>query len=279
MRNLMIEIFRFLFRLAFFRKRYFGLYKRIIFPLNLFKGVKRKYVDDDNLVFELHLEDWIQQNIFFLGGYEKLELNLIKHSLQKGDVFVDIGANIGLYTLLASSLIGEEGKVLAFEPSTLNNERLRRNISLNKFENIVVEKVGVFDRDTQLAIYNNTKEANQGMVSSYLTEYSSSETIDAISLDNYLHRYPLPKINFIKMDIEGGEYPALLGMKNTLLKYKPTLLIEIDDEILQRTPYTSQQIFSYLKELGYKDYYIDSNGNLSENTVRKKVKNYVFINQ
>lgn len=254
MRSILAEIFRILFRFTIFKKRFFGIHQRIISPLNLFEGVKKRFYFKNSILFDLCIDDWIQENLFFLGEYEAEELIFFENTIKEGDVFVDIGANIGLYTLYASNLVGNNGKVISFEPYGDNFRFLEHNVSLNNKNNIVLEKLAVSRAKKHISIAYDKKDANRGMASTYLKEFSHKELVDSISLDLYFEQKPIDKITFIKIDIEGGEYPALLGMQKTLSKYGPTILIEINKEILSLTPYTEQNIVQYLNQLGYRKY-------------------------
>ncbi len=277
MRSILSEVFKFLFKKPFFRKKFFGIHKRIFAPLNLFKGVKKRIKLKNDISFELDISDWIQGNLYFLEEYENPELQFVEKSLKKGDVFIDIGANIGLYTLVASKLVGENGKVIAFEPLMQSYHSLKKNVSINSRKNIVLENLAIAEMNTQIDIFYNRKAANLGMASSYLNEYSDSHEANAVSIDLYLKKHPLTSIELIKIDIEGGEYSALVGMKDTLINYTPKLLLEIDEDILSFTPYSERDILDYLENLGYKKHFIDDNGDLTKTEKNKKRKNYAFI--
>lgn len=276
MRIILAQIFRFLFQFSFFRKRYFGIHQRIIFPKKLFRGVKRKYLFDDSLNFELHIEDWIQQNLYFLGEYENTELTFVKNHLKKGDYVIDIGANIGLYALFCSKYVGQEGKVYAFEALPKNFNLFQKNVALNSVKNVQLENLAIFNTQGTLEIFTNTEEANQGMASSYMKDFSEKISIPALTLDAYVEEHKIEKIDFIKMDIEGGEFPALQGMRNTLQKFKPTLLLEVDAEILKNTPFTEEEILNFLAKLNYSKYFLTEKGELSEKDTFRNSKNYIF---
>ena len=98
MRLIIAKIFRLLFRIKYFKSKHFGIHQKIFAPLNLFNGITQtiKYKD---LNLTLNIDDWIQENIYFLGEYESIELKTLKLFLKKDSVFIDIGANFGLYTL------------------------------------------------------------------------------------------------------------------------------------------------------------------------------------
>ena len=278
MRVFIADILKFLFKYKYFRNKYFGIYKRIISPFHIFKNIKKIYVFEEKIVFELHLNDWIQQNIYLLGTYEEGELNFMKNFLKKGDTFIDIGANIGLHTLVASKITGKYGKVISFEPFQKNFELLKKNISLNlETENITVEKKAVYSKNTNIKLFYNTKDANNGMASSYTDGYDQKETVEAIMIDSYVKLHNLNTISMIKIDIEGGEFPALTGMKETLTTLRPLLLIEIDDEILKNTPYCANDIYDFLRDLGYKKYFLEESGNLTASQSSYFTYNYVFM--
>jgi len=251
MRSTLADISRALFRIPFFRKRFYGIYERIISPWHLFRGVRKSIYFQDRYWFDLSVDDWIQAHLFFLGEYEQAELDFLSGFLQKGDVLIDIGANIGLYSLWVARLVGPQGKVIAFEPVSSNFEQLKHNISLNAPQPIVLEKMAVTDKSGPLTIRYHQGDANRGMASAYLPEFTHSEEVQATTLDEYLAKNPVSRLDFIKMDIEGGEYPALLGMQETLARYTPAILVEIKPSVLSQTGYTTEAIVALLAELGY----------------------------
>ena len=268
---------RLLFKIPFFKKRFFGFHKRIIAPFNLFKGVVQHMKFQDSIHLRLHIDDWIQENIYFVDEYEKAEFKTLKNLLNKGDVLVDIGANIGLYTLCASKLVGDDGHVICFEPFSTNFSALKTNLSINENSNIIVEKVAVGDSNSVIDLFYDDKEMNLGMVSSQLSEYSQTEKVTCVSLDSYLQNNPYKKVDFVKIDIEGNEYAALLGMKNILEKFHPILLVEIlEDEELRQSG-NKQKILGYLENLDYEKHFIDDNGELSFVEKNSKRCNYIFL--
>jgi FkbM family methyltransferase len=268
--------FKLLLRIPFFNKRYFGFYKRIFLPYDLFKD-ETKVVDFRGFRLNLHLDDWIQQNIYFKGNYENTELNWIEKNLSANDVFVDVGANIGIYTLTAAQKVSE-GKVYSFEPFEQNHKSLLKNIGLNTFKNIKVEKLAVAESEKTISLFYDEKDKNLGMVSSYNESKQNETKLKAIALDEYASKNNILKISMIKMDIEGNELFALQGMKTVLKTHKPKLLIEVDSEILKRAGYTSSDIFSFLELMDYERFYFDEKGELvDEEPIFSVTKNIVFL--
>lgn len=274
MRSLLASIFKSLFSLPFLRRFFYGLHTRVFLPFQLFKGVI-KQSNYFGVAFKLHIDDWIQENIYFLNDYERAELTFLINKLQADDVFVDIGANIGLYSLVASQSLTSSGKVIAFEASQENHSRIQEHIELNESQNIVAHHLAVADRNKDITLYYDAEAANRGMVTAYSQkEEGSTEVVRAVSLDQFLTE---ERIDFIKLDIEGGEYEALLGMKKKLEKYKPTLLLEMEEDIIAQTNYSKQDMLDFLHTIGYQQFFISDTGDLISSNENPSRKNYVFL--
>ena len=276
-RSVFAEILRVIIKIPYVGEKFWGICCKKIISLNLFKNVTKKVKIGDNILLELNISDWIQMNLFFVGAYEMAELQFAKKTIPKEGCFIDIGANIGLYSLIIAKSVGEKGKVIAFEPFSTNYRSLLKNISLNSITNIIVEQQAISDDNKQIELYYDQFDNNLGMTSSYKSKYSHKEIVDAVSIDNYLEKHHIDNIHLIKIDIEGGELLALSGMKKTLIRYEPVLIIEVDENILASTPYKKQDILEFLAYLNYDMYYIDNNGNISTNEINKKRKNLAFI--
>ncbi|MDC9722842.1 MAG: FkbM family methyltransferase [Urechidicola sp.] len=273
MRIILAKIWKIFFKINFIKSKYFGLHKKVFKPLNLFKGVILK-VEFNGFFLVLHLDDWIQENIFFLGEYEKAELKTLNYFLNQNSVFVDLGANFGLYTLYASKLIGMDGKVISFEPFKKNYKALTNNIAINNFNNIQSENIAVGEREGEINLYYDSSEMNLGMASTKFIENSYREKATIITLDSYFSDKSISRIDFVKIDIEGHEYKALLGMKNLLLRHHPTLLIEILRE--EELPNNEDKVIRFLSSLGYIKYFINDNGSISLKQNNLKRQNYIF---
>ena len=260
------------------RKHYFGLYKRFISPKSIFDTIVINTTYDGNLKLKVELCDWIQQQIYFLDYSDINGINFLKKNLRKGAVFLDIGANIGAYTLIGSKLVGENGKVFAFEPVGNIRETLNTNISTNNLKNITVIDQAVYDKNIDLELFISNKK-NKGMSSIYRhsQESGEKETVKAIKIDDFVKLNNVPKIDLIKLDIEGAELNAILGMTKTIHRFHPTFIMEISDDILENSSQEKNNIFSLMKTLNYKPYSIDSKGyivNISRKN--KNYHNYVF---
>ena len=273
MRHLIAFLFRILFKSKSLKHTYFGFYKKIFYPFNIFKGVRKRVIYRNKIILILDIDDWIQQNLYFLNEYEEKEIKFVESYLTKGDIFIDIGANIGLFSLVASNQVGGAGVVYAFEPINNNYNKLTNHIRINDMNNIIAEKLAVSDNQNILKFYINEHEKDSGMATNYSDKYTSTENVSSTSLDLYFTNKELGRVRLIKIDIEGGEYSALIGMQEILKTHKPVLLIEINPD----TPHGQKSIESFLSDLGYAKYFLDNNGFLINNRLPEdQSNNYLF---
>ena len=176
---------------------------------------------------------------FVQGRYEPDTVELISARLTKGDVAYDVGAHVGYLTILMANLVGNEGKVIAFEPRPVNYSYLTKHLRINNVGNVECIKKGVSDVAGVVTFDSNTGTGT-GQISS-----KGNISIETICLDDEIDNSRLPPPNFIKMDIEGGEVDALKGSHNLLTKYKPILHISTHGEDIHA------QCIEYIKQHGY----------------------------
>ncbi len=168
--------------------------------------------------------------------YEQDEIQFYKKTIQSDWIVFDVGANIGIYSLLGSALVGPNGKVFAFEPSKEALNLLNNNLAENKNQNVEVVPAAVSEQKGSINI--SIDENNLGSSSVHATS-TNTYVVDAISLDGFIKERNIQP-NFIKIDIEGAELSALKGaqsVKNALimLEYNPLLLRKLglnSDELL-----------------------------------------------
>jgi FkbM family methyltransferase len=273
MKTLLAKAFRQLFKIKFFKRKFYGVHQRIFKPFKLFNKVVCT-INYNGFKLNLKIDDWIQENIFFLGEYEKAELIALEHHLKPGDTFLDLGANLGLYSLHASRFVGEKGKVISFEPFSVNYNALKEHIAINQLTNVCLEKLAVGKETGTITMYLDEKEGNLGMVTANYIENAREEVVDIVSIDEYLDLNPIKSVDFIKIDIEGFEYPTLLGLENTLKKHRPTLLIEILED--EASAQNDEKVHVFLNGLGYTKNFISDNGALSNSPTNLLRKNYLF---
>lgn len=153
--------------------------------------------------------------------YEKNSIQAIINNVRKGQTFINIGANIGYFTLILSRAVGEKGRGYAFEPDPDNFRYLKKNVELNGYENIILEQRAVGDETGIADFYLNNKgnKSDHRIWEDRIGGVREIIEVEMICLDEYFKGIDL-KIDFIKMDIQGAEALALSGMENILAENK-----------------------------------------------------------
>jgi len=200
----------------------------------------------------------VGRELAFFRVYEKGETELFKRVVREGMTVVDLGANIGYYTLLAAKLVGDKGRVFAFEPTPNNFDLLVKNIEVNGYKNIVAQQKAVSNRNgtTKLFLYPGDPNASN--------IYDSCSGRDSImvgvtSLDSFWQSEGCPPIDVIKMDIEGGEMAALEGMTEIISRNDNLrIMTEFFPEDLQRAGVAPLDFLNKFIECGFKLYAITS---------------------
>ena len=187
----------------------------------LFKSFKPKVVAV--LGYRMWLDDRDTLELGRRGVYEPVETDLLKRELKPGQTFVDVGANIGYYTLLAAGIAGPRGKVYAFEPGPENFRLLQKNISANGLGNVTAANQALSHRSGKIRLYLN--ESNRGDHRIYDShDGRASVEIKAVTLDSFFKKLD-KQIHFIKMDVQGAEAAAFSGMKGLVRKNKGLKLV------------------------------------------------------
>jgi FkbM family methyltransferase len=152
------------------------------------------------------------------GFWEANETFWFTKTLRKGDTVVDIGANVGYYTLLGAKLVGDKGRIFAFEPDPVSFALMERNIRLNGLTNVVLEQKAVSNEPGSLRLFFNKR--NKGDARIYQPKGQKREFVDveAVALDDYFANYA-GRIDYVKIDTQGAEGVILEGMVGLLGKY------------------------------------------------------------
>jgi len=190
------------------------------------------------------------------GSHEKrMYLSIIR----KGDVVVDVGANVGYFTLLFSDLVGPGGVVHAFEPLPSTFDLLSRNV--RKFpahKNVILNCFALGEKDQRTTLFVPKEDHGQAAlaqhrVGSWTTNQIRAVNVEMMRLDRYAER--LPKIDFIKCDAEGAELLVLRGGESTLRRCGPKIFLEIEERWISSFGWTAADVFGFLRQIGYQYFY------------------------
>ena len=202
--------------------------------------------------WELRLECLIQRGVYY-NCYEPWETAYLPHLVKEGMTVIDVGANIGYYSLLLGKLVGPRGIVHAFEPQVQVFEQLCRNIDLNNMGWIEPHRCALGDKVEQRQM-TSLIIGNMGVQRIATDKDKGSDSIQVSTLDEFVWQEKLDRIHLIKVDIEGFEYSFLRGSKRILTELKPTLLMELNADALIAFDVSLAQVLSLLKESGYTIY-------------------------
>jgi FkbM family methyltransferase len=144
---------------------------------------------------------------------------------RKGEVLIDIGAHIGKYTLTAAKAVTEKGLVVAVEPHSTNYQTLQKNIQINGLTNVKTLNIAAWNTSTKLNLYT-VAENKASMYSTKITRPDYLE-VNAQTMDSALKELYLPRLDWIKIDVEGAEVEALQGLDETITQYTPKLIVEV----------------------------------------------------
>ncbi len=215
--------------------------------------VKRRRVK-----WSLDLREGIDLAIY-LNVYEPETLHSFKELVKPGDIVLDIGANIGAMTLPLAKAVGENGQVIAFEPTTWAYEKLQRNLSLNpqlinqvKPEQIMLLAAGEKPPALVYSSWDLTAdvENNDAIHPLHQGKLMKTDGVKGVSLDEYCEENLVKKIDLIKLDVDGYELTVINGAQKTLMKYRPKIIMEMALYVQEER----QQIDSLFQALQQADY-------------------------
>lgn len=201
-----------------------------------------------SLIIDPSIDKGVEQSLFETGTYEKGILHFIKNNLKSDGCFVDVGANIGLMSIF-TAIKFPNSKVVAFEAHPHTLKILEENIRLNEVKNIQIQPLALSNTSGLVTIFDNWN-VNRGGASIKLNKgESNSHQVNCNLLDSFTSIAP----SMIKIDVEGAELEVLLGAKNTIETYRPTLIIEISKGRDQLDE--SKEIYDFLISLGFYSLY------------------------
>jgi len=185
---------------------------------------------------------------------------LIKN-LEQGDIFIDIGAHVGFFTILAGEKVGESGHVYSFEPEEENYKQLIEQIKLNRFGNITPFNFAVGEKQNVRDFYINSDndgghcfwDVSRHPFNRKCADLDKQITkkVKIAPLDGILENYDLSALKAIKIDVEGFELAVLSGAKKILQQHKPYVIAEVNRFGLEQLGYSEQQMIQFMENLDY----------------------------
>lgn len=196
---------------------------------------------------------WGYWDLFIYGVMEINQLYFWKKFIRKGDTVIDVGANYGYWTLVASNFVGIEGHVLAFEPIEKTFGVLLRNINASNVHNVKLNKLGLSNQNLKTTFHISSSDeigsqSSQG--GQAIVNFDIEQEVELVSLDSLINTDK--RVSLIKIDIEGGELFALQGMEQLLRAQQPVVTFEWNVLTAQAMGYHPDEIINYMESLNYK---------------------------
>ena len=200
--------------------------------------------------------DILQQYVYYFGIWEPDLTGWISRRLHSGDTFVDVGANVGYYSLLASTLVGQSGSVVAIEPSPRLFQAIRDSVARNRLRNVRSVNLAVLDRSTMVSLFRGTE---------YHSGLTTTREERGLEFECRVETAPLPAIlspeetrgaRLVKVDVEGAEWSVISGMEPILASGRDDLevIVEIDAELLAHQARRPDDILALFADHGFHAY-------------------------
>jgi FkbM family methyltransferase len=207
--------------------------------------------------WQLDLREGIDFAIYLLGAFESSTAAILRKLVRPGDIVIDIGANIGAHTLGLAQSAGAEGRVYAIEPTDFAFAKLKQNLALNpKLEARVqahqILLVAERNAPRQQEIYASWPLKSAAIVhSKHGGRLVATEHAEVATLDDFVARSGIERVDLIKIDVDGHEFPALKGGSGTLARFRPILVMEMSPYIHAEENHSFEELISLLKQFGY----------------------------
>ncbi|MEK7551540.1 MAG: FkbM family methyltransferase [Patescibacteria group bacterium] len=190
------------------------------------------------------------------GKWEEYETDLFKKNIKSGDIILDIGAHIRYYTLIAAKIVGNKGKVYAFEPDPKNFQILKRNTEENKYKNVVLVNKALSNKSGSIKLFLNKENTGDHRIYDS-ADNRKSINIQAITLDDFF-KDKAKKVDLIKMDVQGAEVHIFNGGNNLIKRNNNIkILTEFWPHGLELCGSSAKEYGTILKENKFKIYNID----------------------
>jgi FkbM family methyltransferase len=196
---------------------------------------------------------------YFPETYEQENFLFLQRQVKAGDKVLDIGAHIGLFSVIAAQLVGKNGKVYAFEPAAETNSLLKQTVAINKLESIVeTYQEAMGEKSGKATFYvSAVKGDNSNSTVSYKDDRKLfAMEVNMLSIDDFVKAKNLDKLSFIKIDVEGAEYDTLRGAENTLRNLQPACILAIHPEPIAAKGDSLENIYDLVSSSNYHIYYL-----------------------
>jgi FkbM family methyltransferase len=228
------------------------------------------------------MADHADRTLWEYWGDDRAELRFLWQFLDPGKVFFDIGAYHGIFSLIAAKRLGARGQIVAFEPSQRERRRFDLHMRWNGVEGIRLEPYAVSSSSEPLKFftvasgYTTMNSLRKPPIEDPLQEI----TVEAVSLDRYLEDHKIPRIDILKIDVEGGEIEAFRGARHALQSIRPIVICELLDWVAHAWGHDARDTLKGLQEHEYEWFDFCDDGAISRHEAREEypdARNYLAV--
>jgi FkbM family methyltransferase len=201
-------------------------------------------------LWDLDLGCFVQRTFYYVGWWEREETRFLLRRVEPGWSFVDGGAYFGYFTVLMARRVGPTGRVYSFEPSRAAHAELQHHCALNGLRWVRAYRMALGEDES--TAYLTDKDAElRGARALMLTEDAEAEAVPVTTLDAFVAREKVERIDAIKVDIEGSESRFLRGAAESIRAWRPLLMLEVYDAALARSGSSARELIGQLDALAY----------------------------
>lgn len=218
------------------------------------------WLSNEDIAIYSSANSYIEYTILSTGTYEDEINKLIRISLKNGGTALDIGGNIGLQSIRMSQCVGPTGKIFAFEPLNHLQQKFTHNMQLNRVANVKLFPYALSNNAGEADFTISPNSWNQGTFSLSNSHGTEIQHVIIKVADDIVEIKELDSLDLIKIDVEGFEYPVLLGLAETLKRHKPRIIFEYDYNYWMKNGQKITDCYSFLEALGYTLYQVTQIG-------------------
>ena len=212
------------------------------------------------LVLQSRFSESHERDVYFWGMWTPPIEYLLRRLLRNGDVFIDVGANVGYFSMFASQLVGPDGQVLGFEPSPTSADIFRRNAARNGCINVEIHQVAVSDEAGERDLTEpmvGCDLATMRILSHHELSRAVTHHVKTVALDDVLEPMLAKRVRLVKIDVEGAEMLVLRGMKKLLATSQSLCVVcEVTDSYLRQMNTSAPELLEFVCSLGYEAFRI-----------------------
>jgi len=228
---------------------------RLLYPPGSARGIDTIVDYDDGLLMHVDTRSFLEWYIFFYGHFRPEVSKLLNRMLKPGHVAFDIGSNIGMHSIVMANRVGPTGKVVVFEPDPHPYGRMRRNLALNGFDWVETHQVALSDQNGRMKLYLHDDTignfANASLSADNVGRETAAIEIDVWSIDDYVARNPIARLDAIKLLAQGVEFDVLQGARATIAKFRPKVFFLYEPAYWARRNLTLADAQRFFAGFGY----------------------------